>query len=166
LEEGGRGHGWAPKVMERRPGGTWRSSSPAFRFRAWAPGPNGWCALPGRWIDWWPSDSYVVLPVLGGWEYPGEVADAQPTITDEVERYLRTVHTDPHLAAWPGGFLERARRAHDDLRDALVREVRRLAAGRGLARCRRQTPSHSLAGRWSRWSEASFQEWSRTPCWR
>lgn len=77
-----------------------------------------------------PSDSYVVLPVLGCWEYHGEVTDAQPTITEDVERYLRTGHTDPHFTAWPGGFLERARRAHDDLRDALVREVRRLAAGR------------------------------------
>ncbi len=30
--------------------------------------------------------------------------DAQPTIADEVERYLRTGETDPHLAAWSGGF--------------------------------------------------------------
>jgi hypothetical protein len=52
------------------------------------------------------------------------------TIADEVERYLRTGDTDPHHAAWPGnGFMERANRAHDDLRGALVREVRRLAEG-------------------------------------
>lgn len=52
------------------------------------------------------------------------------TISDEVERYLRTGETDPHHAAWPGiGFMERANRAHDDLRGALVREVRRLAEG-------------------------------------
>lgn len=52
------------------------------------------------------------------------------TIADEVERYLRTGETDPHHAAWPGnGFMERANRAHDDLRGALVREVRRLAEG-------------------------------------
>ena len=52
------------------------------------------------------------------------------TTTDEVERYLRTGETDPHHAAWPGnGFMERANRAHDDLRGALVREVRRLAKG-------------------------------------
>lgn len=51
-------------------------------------------------------------------------------IADEVERYLRTGDTDPHHAAWPGnGFMERANRAHDDLRGALVREVRRLAKG-------------------------------------
>ena len=52
------------------------------------------------------------------------------TIADEVERCLRTGETDPHHAAWPGnGFMERANRAHDDLRGALVREVRRLAEG-------------------------------------
>ena len=52
------------------------------------------------------------------------------TIADEVQRYLRTGETDPHHAAWPGnGFMERANRAHDDLRGALVREVRRLAEG-------------------------------------
>ena len=55
---------------------------------------------------------------------------APSTIADEVERYLRTGETDPHHAAWPGnGFMERANRAHDDLRGALVREVRRLAEG-------------------------------------
>jgi hypothetical protein len=52
------------------------------------------------------------------------------TIVDEVERYLRTGETDPHHAAWPGnGFVERADRADEDLRGALVREVRRLAEG-------------------------------------
>jgi hypothetical protein len=56
--------------------------------------------------------------------------DAQPTIADEVERYLRSGETDPHLAAWSGGFMERANRAHEDLRGALAREVRRLAEGR------------------------------------
>ena len=54
----------------------------------------------------------------------------EPTTADEVERYLRTGETDPHHAAWPGsGFMERANRAHEDLRSALVREVRRLAKG-------------------------------------
>jgi hypothetical protein len=54
----------------------------------------------------------------------------QPTILDEIERYLRTGETDPYHAAWPGGFLEGAQRAHHDLREALVREVRLLAEGR------------------------------------
>ncbi len=54
----------------------------------------------------------------------------QPIIADEVARYLRTGETDPHRAAWSGGgFMERADRAHEDLRGALVREVRRLAEG-------------------------------------
>ena len=52
------------------------------------------------------------------------------TIADEVERYLRIGETDPHHAAWPGnGFMERANRANEDLRGALVREVRRHAEG-------------------------------------
>ena len=52
----------------------------------------------------------------------------QSNIADEVARYLRTGETDPHRAAWSGGgFMERANRAHEDLRGALVREVRRLA---------------------------------------
>jgi hypothetical protein len=58
------------------------------------------------------------------------VTDTQPTIAQEVERYLRTGDTDPHHTAWPGGFLESAQRAHNDLRNALTSEVRRLAAGR------------------------------------
>ena len=54
------------------------------------------------------------------------------TIAGEIKRYLRTGATDPDLAAWSGGgYLERAHRAHDDLRGALVREVTRL--GQGLA---------------------------------
>ena len=57
------------------------------------------------------------------------MTETQPKIADEVERYLRTGQTDPHLAAWSGGFMERANRAHEDLRGALVREVRRLAKG-------------------------------------
>lgn len=57
------------------------------------------------------------------------MTNAQPTIADEVERYLRTGETDPRSAAWPGGFMERANRAHEDLRGALAREVRRLAEG-------------------------------------
>jgi hypothetical protein len=58
------------------------------------------------------------------------VTEAQPTINDEIERYLRTGVSDPIHAAWPGGIMERANRARDDLRGALVRAVRRLAEGR------------------------------------
>jgi hypothetical protein len=58
------------------------------------------------------------------------VTERQPTIAAEVRRYLRTGETDPHHVAWPGGFLEAAQRAHQDLRDALVLEVMRRVQGR------------------------------------
>jgi hypothetical protein len=58
------------------------------------------------------------------------VIEPQSTINEEVERYLRTGGSDPHHAAWPGSFMERSNRAHDDLRGTLVRAVRRLAEGR------------------------------------
>ena len=49
-----------------------------------------------------------------------------PSIASEVERYLRTGDSDPYRAAWPGtSFIGRAERAHDDLSDALVAEVKR-----------------------------------------
>jgi hypothetical protein len=53
-----------------------------------------------------------------------------PTITEEIERYLRTGDVDVMGNAWPGDFMERGRRQHADLRGALVEEVRRLAKGR------------------------------------
>ncbi len=57
------------------------------------------------------------------------MTDDEPTIAGEIERYLRTGATDLLCTAWPGTFMERAKRAHGDLRDALVHEVRRLAEG-------------------------------------
>ncbi len=57
------------------------------------------------------------------------IDELQTIVADEIERYLRTGDVDPHHPAWAGGFMERAHRAHDDLRGALVREVRRLAEG-------------------------------------
>jgi hypothetical protein len=58
------------------------------------------------------------------------VSEREPSIADEIERYLRTGETDPYHAAWPGnGYMASANRAHEDLRGALVREVRRLAEG-------------------------------------
>ncbi len=56
-------------------------------------------------------------------------SSSQPSVADEIERYLRTGETDPYQAAWPGGVMERGHRAHADLRAALVEEVRRLAEG-------------------------------------
>jgi hypothetical protein len=58
------------------------------------------------------------------------VPPARPSIDDEIDRYLRTGSTDPHYAAWPGGFMERAQLAHRDLRAGLIREVKRLAGRR------------------------------------
>jgi hypothetical protein len=56
-----------------------------------------------------------------------------PNITDEVERYLLTGSSDPLYAVWPGNILERATRAHDDLRGALISAIRRREARRKLA---------------------------------
>ena len=55
---------------------------------------------------------------------------ARPTIAREIARYLRTGDTDPMCAAWPGGVLDPDRRAHNELRGALVREVKRLSRGK------------------------------------
>ncbi len=58
------------------------------------------------------------------------MSEVTPTVTEEIERYLRTGGTDASLTAWTeGSFIARAQRAHADLRRALIREVRRLAAG-------------------------------------
>ncbi len=58
-----------------------------------------------------------------------KMTETQHTVAQETERYLRTGESDPYRSAWSGGFLQREKRAHDDLRNALVREVRRLTAG-------------------------------------
>jgi hypothetical protein len=58
-----------------------------------------------------------------------EVTEAQSIVDEEVERYLLTGESDSLCFAWSGGFLERANRAHVDLRTALVRAVRRLTKG-------------------------------------
>jgi hypothetical protein len=52
-----------------------------------------------------------------------------PAIAAEIERYLLTGESDQRYPAWPGHFLERANRAHRDLRGALVCTVKRLAEG-------------------------------------
>lgn len=54
----------------------------------------------------------------------------QPTIADEIERYLRTGDADMMGHPWPGDIMERGRRQHADIRGALLAEVRRLAKGR------------------------------------
>lgn len=52
------------------------------------------------------------------------VSHGQPSVADEVERYLLTGSSDPVYAAWPGNILERATRGRDELRAALIRAVR------------------------------------------
>jgi hypothetical protein len=61
-----------------------------------------------------------------------ETSNAPVTIAEQIESYVRTGSTsDPWRSAWPGNDLfERSRRAREDLRGALVREIRRLARGR------------------------------------
>ncbi len=52
------------------------------------------------------------------------------SVADEVDRYLRTGEADFMHPAWPGdSFMQRARRAHEDLRGALVAEVLRRSEG-------------------------------------
>ena len=63
-------------------------------------------------------------------EYHLAVTGTHSRIADEVSRYLCTGDVDLHCAAWPGGFMERVACARDDLRQALVREVTRLAGRR------------------------------------
>src|ERR1700689_3428885 len=54
--------------------------------------------------------------------------ESQRTIAHAVRQYLLTGEVDPLYTAWPGSFMERANRAHEDLRGALISAVRR--AGR------------------------------------
>jgi hypothetical protein len=57
------------------------------------------------------------------------VTEIQHSIVDEIDRYLISGESDPLCAAWSGSFMERANRAHNDLRGALVHAVRRLSEG-------------------------------------
>jgi hypothetical protein len=55
---------------------------------------------------------------------------ASQSISDEVDRYILTGESDALYRAWPEcGIMERASRAHDDLRGALVRAVRQRTVG-------------------------------------
>ena len=58
------------------------------------------------------------------------MTEAQTTIAQEVERYLRTGESDSFHSAWGSGLLERANRAKVELRGALIREVGLRAEGR------------------------------------
>jgi hypothetical protein len=51
-------------------------------------------------------------------------------LAEAIEHYLRTGNYDPSGAPWPGNIIERSRRAHDELIQALVTEVTRRAKTR------------------------------------
>jgi hypothetical protein len=51
-------------------------------------------------------------------------------LAEAIEHYLRTGKHDPRGAPWPGNIIERSRRAHHELMQALVREVMRRAKTR------------------------------------
>jgi hypothetical protein len=57
------------------------------------------------------------------------MTEQRPTVADEIERYLLTGETDLLHAAWSGDFMQRAERAHEDLRGALVSAVRQRVEG-------------------------------------
>jgi hypothetical protein len=57
---------------------------------------------------------------------PG-VPHVVPAVAREIERFLRTGEHDIEALAWPGSSLERMIRAEEELREALVAEVLRLA---------------------------------------
>lgn len=56
-------------------------------------------------------------------------SDSNRPIEDAVQSYLLTGDSDPLYFAWTGDLMERARRAHDDLRGALIGAVRDRSAG-------------------------------------
>ncbi|MCG8420650.1 MAG: hypothetical protein MJE77_22250 [Proteobacteria bacterium] len=57
----------------------------------------------------------------------------QPTIDQEVQRYLRTGEHDDYYRAWPGNdFLSRATNGQDALLDALITAIREREIGRSL----------------------------------
>ncbi len=52
------------------------------------------------------------------------VTEVETSIALEIDRYLRTGDSDPLHGAWTGGdLIERAKKARDDLRGALLAEV-------------------------------------------
>jgi hypothetical protein len=58
------------------------------------------------------------------------VTATQPSIDEEIERYLLTGESDPIYSAWSGSILERANRAHANLRGALASAIRRATINR------------------------------------
>ncbi len=55
---------------------------------------------------------------------------AELDISAQIDRYLCSGDTDPICAAWPGNVMDRGKRAHKELRGALVETVKSRTAGR------------------------------------
>lgn len=75
-----------------------------------------------------------------------ERSDSGGPIHEAVRRYLLTGESDPLYYAWPGDLMERANRAHSDLRGALIGAVRERAAGLPTGAEDRNIRSHARQG--------------------
>src|ERR1700733_10499682 len=67
--------------------------------------------------------------------------DSGAPIHEAVRVFLLTGESDPLYYAWPGNLMERANRAHSDLRGALIDAVREQAAGLSHHRVPETAPS-------------------------
>jgi hypothetical protein len=76
-----------------------------------------------RIIVWKITIDYVYLRVRT------DLNNSQPSIAGEVARYILTGESEMLYLAWPGTFMERANRAHDELRGALMGAVRQRTEG-------------------------------------
>ena len=74
-------------------------------------------------------DDHLLTVGCGVWRQGADVTGAKPSIVEEVERYLLAGESDPLHSACSGSFMERATRAHEDLRGARVLAIRRLTEG-------------------------------------
>ena len=69
--------------------------------------------------------------------------ESRGRIYEAVRRYLLTGDSDPLYFAWPGHLIERANRAHSDLRGTLIGAVRERAGGLSHERVP-ETETHAL----------------------
>lgn len=95
---------------------------------------------PTRFVDWFGIPvaqrspfllrSLRLRALVADLKYDPCMLETRPTVAQEIERYLQTGETDPFYAAWSSDLFDGARRAHVDLRAALVREVLGRSAGK------------------------------------
>ena len=72
-----------------------------------------------------------VVPTPGKARTLGRVAAVSELIAEATQRYLRSGEYDHDHPQWPGqNVLEKAKHGHDDLLDALVKDVQRRATGK------------------------------------